>query len=150
HRFQGNQYVEKLGNNSGVDVFRALVKTKQGIISRFAYGGRVGWGLSLLHDIGNCSPPVWRADEYPAFKKFMDALEESVSFFSGNPVFIPYWRNKAVTVSTPDVWVSVYVHRQAPPWEEGGNPPKPKKAAVIVFNGGPERVVEGFKVDAKA
>lgn len=150
HRFQGNNYVEKLGQNTGVDVFRALVKSKQGIISRFAYGGRVGWALSLLHDIGNCSPPVWRADEYPAFKKIMDMLEENVSFFSGDPLFIPYWRNKAVTFSSPDVWASVYVHRQLGPWEEGANPPKPQKAVLIVFNGGEERVVEGFKVDPKA
>ncbi|MCM8768704.1 MAG: DUF6067 family protein [Candidatus Omnitrophica bacterium] len=150
HRFQGNNYVERLGNNTGVDVFRALVKTKPGIVSRFAYGGRVGWALSLLHDIGNCQPPTWRADEYPTFKKIMDALEESVSFFSGDPLFIPYWRNKAVSFTTPEVWASVYIHRQRQPYEEGGNPPKRKKAAVIIFNGGQDRVVEGFKIDPKA
>ena len=151
HRFQGNRYTEMLGDNTGVDVFRALIKTKQGIISRFAYGGRVGLGLSLLHDIGNSGFPHYRGDLYPAYRKILDVMEENVRFFSGKPRFIPYWRSgKAVRFEkTPQVYVSAYVHAQLRPWE-GGNPPDRQRAVIVLFNGGEDRVIEGFSIEAKA
>jgi len=151
HRFQGNRYTEMLGDNTGVDVFRALIKTKQGIINRFAYGGRVGLGLSLLHDIGSCGFPHYRGDIYPAYRKILDVLETNVRFFSGMPRFIPYWRSGKVVrfEKTAQVYASVYVHNQLRPWE-GGNPPSPQRAVIVFFNGGGDRVIEGFGIDAKS
>ncbi|MDP6117884.1 MAG: DUF6067 family protein [Planctomycetota bacterium] len=151
HRFQGNRYVEKLGENTGVEVFRALVRTRQGIISRFAYAGRVGLAMSLLHDIGNIGTPSYRGDVYPALKKILNVLEDNVYFFSGDPHFIPYWRSgKAVKFEkTPQVYASVYVHNQLRPWE-GGNPPNRHRAVIVFFNGGEERVIDGFSIDAKS
>ena len=83
--------------------------------------------------------------------KILDVIEENVRFFSGKPRFIPYWRSgKAVRFEkTPQVYASVYVHSQLRPWE-GGNPPDRQRAVIVLFNGGEDRVIDGFSIEAKA
>jgi hypothetical protein len=152
YAFGGDTYPERIGPNAGVDVFRALVKSKPDIVSRFAYGrGRVGIAMCLLHDIGSAGVAPWQAGPYQEQQKILGILEAQMRLLSGSPRFIPYWRSqKVVAHSTPQVYASLYVHDPLAPWM-GGNPPKRPAAVVVLFNGnGAETAVQDLDVEPKA
>ena len=100
----------------GVGKFRALLRTKGGLIGRLAslashlkgdeliLAQRSIIGMSLLHDIG-----VFRFPPMSMFKNILSLLEESVHFFSGNPEFLPYWRQQVVRFEEPMVLASFFI-----------------------------------------
>jgi hypothetical protein len=102
-----------------VDQFRALCRTKQGVVpvldSKMVFRGvsrrqhwhqaRASYGLCLLHDIGgramhNPGAPVHRA--------LLDAVSRHVDFF-GDAEFFPYWDNAdLIANSVPGTRISIY------------------------------------------
>ncbi|MCM8785246.1 MAG: DUF6067 family protein [Candidatus Omnitrophica bacterium] len=144
--------IETLGS---VDVFRALIKTKQGIISqlnsnpRSLKAIRIVLGLCLLHDIGERSIPSWNPYFYQLKEKILKILEQEISFFSGEPIFIPYWRQDIVKFSTEKVYASIYLYKQLQPWESNYLS-KRKKAVIILLNENKNDTwIENFEIDSK-
>ena len=105
-------------------------------------------GVCLLHDVGERGLPVWQPFYARGRKRALEAMEESVAFFSAQPEFFGYWRQSAVRFDAPNVYASVYVYRRPPSWADRV-PRKPR--AVIVFLNANDRdvLVTGLKLDAK-
>jgi len=147
--------IETLGS---VDVFRALIKTKQGIISQLHSDNhvkgslkatRIVLGLCLLHDIGERGTPFWNPYLFQTRKKILDGLEENISFFSGDPIFVPYWRNDIVKFTTDKVYASLYMYKRMQP-AESNYLFKRKKAVIILLNNKKEDTwIENFDIDTQ-
>ncbi|MBI4024906.1 MAG: hypothetical protein HY360_07985, partial [Verrucomicrobia bacterium] len=107
----------------GVHKFRALFRTKGGLVNQLHSNcpipsfsaeennraERTIIGLCLLHDVGDRGLPRWCKEEGELLKRFLDPLEAHVAFFSGDPEFIPYWRQMAVPLTAPEVYASLFV-----------------------------------------
>ncbi len=109
----------------GLDEFRALFRTRRGIVHLFAgicYSekesaaedirrrNRLKAGLCLLHDIGTTAG-TYRRGLNEDNKVLSDLMDKYVGFFREEPAchFIGYWRTGGlVQIKTPGVRVSVY------------------------------------------
>ncbi len=116
-----------------VDQFRALCRTKRGIIqaldSKMCFSNvprnqhrqqaRASYGLCLLHDIGG------RALHNPGesiHRQLMETMTRSVDFF-GKAEFIPYWDKTDLAVNTkPGTHMSIY------------RDPDGKRAVLVIMN----------------
>ncbi|MCM8804391.1 MAG: DUF6067 family protein [Candidatus Omnitrophica bacterium] len=146
---------DDLLNDLSVDSFRALTKCRGGIIPQLDSSPgslkaiRIVLGLCLLHDIGERSIPSWNPYFYQLKEKILKTLEQEISFFSGDPIFVPYWRQDIVKFSTEKVYASIYLYKQLQPLESNYLS-KRKKAAIILLNENKnETWIENFEIDSK-
>ena len=128
-----------------VDVFRALTRIKQGIISRLATReqsvpqteaqikkqGRSIVAMCLLNGVGT---DWWGVDVN--FQYIINLINKKVGFFDGAQ-FLPYWRNKQyLQIYTPKVYASIY--RGVGRWKG--------HAVIVVVSENPEPVNVHFSI----
>lgn len=107
----------------GIDKFRALTRTKGGIIPQLhsnmpenfspeeqLVAARTIIGLCLLHDIGERGLPDYKAPFNKLLENTVDTMEKEIGFFSEEIVFLPYWRQK-VMVLPENVYASFFTNR---------------------------------------
>jgi hypothetical protein len=146
-----------------VNVFRALILSKQGIIHQLYSNNiernsfsknpkaqfkatKVVIGLCLLNDIGEIGTPQWVPYEYQFKQKCLNILQKEVSFFTGDPQFIPYWNQNIVSFSTPHIYASIYKYRPQNIYSEKSV----DRAVIILLNGNDkDTTVKNFYVNAK-
>jgi len=107
----------------GIDKFRALTRTKGGLLPQLhsnmpeqftpeekIQAARTIIGLALLHDIGQRGLPDYK----PVFKELLEKtvgqMEKEIGFFSEEVTFVPYWRQKVVSLPE-NVYASFFINR---------------------------------------
>ncbi|MCM8768653.1 MAG: LamG domain-containing protein [Candidatus Omnitrophica bacterium] len=122
----------------GIDKFRALTRTKGGLLPQLhsnmpeqftleekIQAARTIIGLSLLHDIGQRGLVDYKQPFKELLEKTVDRMEAEIGFFSEEVVFLPYWRQKVLSLPE-NVYASFFSNRG--------------KAVAVIVNAGEDEV----------
>ncbi len=106
----------------GIGKFRSLLCAKRGLLGRLAssvQGAKLAGsdeltiacrsviGMCLAHDVGDVSG--MREKNSALYDAVLPKMEQTVGFFSGDPAFLPYWRQDAVKPPDPRVLCSFFI-----------------------------------------